>query len=94
MNILVVSLIVWTMGIRQQHESELRLEKMCQKRQKHLMKSFKCDPQRQQCEPHGLDERTNERTNERDPEINHYTCSTIDSQISTLTNDTDVSMVD
>ena len=30
MNILVVSLIVWTMGIRQQHESQLRLEKMCQ----------------------------------------------------------------
>ena len=45
MNILVVSLIVWTMGIKQQHESQLRLEKMCQKRQKHLMKSFKCDPQ-------------------------------------------------
>ena len=77
MNILVVSLIVWTMGIRQQHESQLRLEKMCQKRQKHLMKSLKCDPRRQQCEPHGLDEH-------RDPEINHYTCSTIDSQISTL----------
>ena len=87
MNILVVSLIVWTMGIRQQHESQLRLEKMCQKRQKHLMKLFKCDPQRKQCEPHGLDEH-------RDPEINHYTCSTIDSQISTLTNDTNVSMVD
>ena len=47
----------------------------------------KCDSQRQQCEPHGLDEH-------RDPEINHYTCSTIDSQISTLTNDTNVSMVD
>ena len=87
MNIVVVSLIVWTMGIRQQHESQLRLEKMCQKRQKHLIKSFKCDPQRQQCEPHGLDEH-------RDPEINHYTCSTIDTQISTLTNDTNVSMVD
>ena len=51
------------------------------------MKSLKCDPRRQQCEPHGLDEH-------RDPEINHYTCSTIDSQISTLTNDTNVSMVD
>ena len=36
MTILVVSLIVWTMGIRQQHESQLRLEKMYQKRQKHL----------------------------------------------------------
>ena len=66
---------------------QLRLEKMCQKRQKHLIKSFKCDPQRQQCEPHGLDEH-------RDPEINHYTCSTIHSQISTFTNDTNVSMVD
>ncbi|CAH3160222.1 unnamed protein product, partial [Porites evermanni] len=64
MNIPVVSLIVWTMGIRQQHESHLRLEKMCQKRQKRLMKSFKCDPQRQQCEPHGQEEH-------RDPEINH-----------------------
>ena len=51
------------------------------------MKSFKCDPQRQQCEPHGRDEH-------RDPKINHYTCSTIHSQISTLTNDTNVSMVD
>ena len=72
MNILVVSLIVWTNGIRQQHGSQLRLEKMCQKRQEHLMKSFKCDPQRQnQCEPHGLDEH-------RDPEINQYTCSTIE----------------
>ena len=80
MNILVVSLIVWTKGIRQQHESQLRLEKMCQKRPKHLMKSFKCDPQRQQCEPHGLDEH-------RDPEINHYNCST-------LTNDTNMSTVD
>ena len=49
--------------------------------------SFKREPQRQQCEPHGLDE-------QRDPEINHYTCSTIDSQISTLTNDTNVYMVD
>ena len=88
MNILVVSLIVWTMGIRQQHESQLILENMCQKRQKHLMKSFKCDPQRQKCEPHGLEEH-------RDPEINHCTChSTIDSQIFTLTNDTNVSMVD
>ena len=87
MNILVVSLIVWTMGIRQQHESQLRLEKICQKKQKHLMKSFKCDPQRQQCESHGLDEH-------RNPEINHHACSTIDSQISTLTNDTNVSMVD
>ena len=67
--------------------AQLRLLKMCQKRQKHLMKSFKCDPQRQQCEPHGLDEH-------HDPEINHYTCSTIDSQVSTLTNDTNVSMVD
>ena len=54
---------------------------------KHLKKSFKCEPQRQQCEPHGLDEH-------REPEINHYTCSTIASQISTLTNDTNVSMVD
>ena len=44
-------------------------------------------PQRQHCEPHGLDEH-------RDPELNHYTCSEIDSQISTLTNDTNVSMVD
>ena len=87
MNILVVLLIVWTMEITQQHEGQLRLEKMCQKRQKHVMKSFKCNPQRQQCEPHSLDEH-------RDPEINHYTCSTIDSQISTLTNDTNVSMVD
>ena len=78
MNILVVSLIVWTMGIRQQHESQLRLEKMCQQRQKDLMKSFNCDPE---CEPHGLDEHCN-------PKINHYTCSMIDSQISTLTNDT------
>ena len=76
-----MNILVWTMGIRQQHESHLRLEKMCQKRQKHLMKSFKCDPQRQQCEPHG----------HRDPEINHYTCSTIDNEISTLTNDTNVS---
>ena len=42
-----------TMGIRHQYESQLRLEKMCQKR--HVMKSFKCEPQRQQCEPHGLD---------------------------------------
>ena len=74
MNILVVPLIVWTMGIRQQHESQLRLEKMCQKRQRHLIKSFKCDPQKQQCEPHGLDEH-------RDPEINHYTFSTIDSRL-------------
>ena len=48
---------------------------------------FKCEPQRQQCEPHGLDEHL-------DPEISHYTCSTIDSQISTLTNDTNVCMVD
>ena len=73
----------------QQHESQLRLEKMCQKKkkQKHPMKSFKCEPQRQQREPHDLDEH-------RDPEINHYTCSTIDSQISMLTNDTDVSMFD
>ena len=55
-------------------------------REKHLMKSFKCDPQRQQCKPHGLDEH-------RDLEINHYTCSTIDSQISTITNDTNVSTV-
>ena len=46
-------------------------------REKHLMKSFKCDPQRQQCKPHGLDEH-------RDLEINHYTCYTTDSQISTL----------
>ena len=30
----------------------------------------------------------------RDPEINHYTSSTIDSQISTPTNDTNVSTVD
>ena len=37
--------------------------------------------------PHGLDEH-------RDPEINHYTCSTIDSQISMLTNDTYVPMFD
>ena len=44
----------------------------------------KCDFQGQQCEPHGLDEH-------RDPEINHYTCSTIDSEISTLTNDTNFS---
>ena len=87
MNILVVSLIAWTMGIRQQHKSQLRLEKMCQKRPKHLMKSFKCDTQRQPCKPQGLDEH-------HDPEINHYTCSTMDSQISTLTNDTNVSMVD
>ena len=65
----------------EQYESQLRLEKMCQKRQRHLMKSFKCDPQRQQCKPLGLDEH-------RDPEVNHYTCSTIDSQIPTLTNDT------
>ena len=28
MNILVVSFIVWTMGIRQQHESQLILEKI------------------------------------------------------------------
>ena len=84
MNILVVTLIVWTMGIRQQRESQLGLEKMCQKRQKHPMKSFKCDPQRQQCEPHGLDKH-------RDPEINHYTCSTTDSQISTLTSGNDIS---
>ena len=48
---------------------------------------FKCDPQRQQCKPHSLDEHL-------DPEINHYTSSTIDSQISTLTNDTNVSVVD
>ena len=90
MSIPVVSLIVWTMEIRQQHESHRRLEKMYQKRQKHLMKSFKCDPQRQQCEPHSLDEH-------RDHEINHYadyTYCTIDSQISVLTNDIDVSMVD
>ena len=60
--VLVVSVIVWTIRIRQQHESHLRLEKKCHKRQKHLMKSFKCYPQRQQCEPHGLDEH-------RDPEI-------------------------
>ena len=51
------------------------------------LSNAKCDPQRQQYEPHGLDEH-------RDSEINHYTCSTIDSQISTLTNDTNVSMVD
>ena len=51
------------------------------------MKSFKCDPQRQQCKPQGLDEH-------HDSEIYHYTCSMIDSQISTLTNDTNVSMVD
>ena len=44
-------------------------------------------PLRQQCEPHGLDEH-------RDPMINHYTCSTNDSQISTLTNDTNVSMIE
>ena len=62
MNILVVSSIVWTMGIRQQHESQLRLEKMCQKMQKHLMKSFKCDPQSKKCEPHGLDEHLNPRS--------------------------------
>ena len=38
---------------------------------------------------------TRSRRKHRDPEINHCTChSTIDSQISTLTNDTNVSMVD
>ena len=78
MNILVVSLIVWTMGIRQQHESQLRLEKMYQKRQKHQMTRTTLRDNNTNYW-HGLDEH-------RDPEINHYTCSTIYSQISTLTN--------
>ena len=81
-NIVVVSLIVWTMGIRQQQQSQLRLE-TCQTRQKHLMKSFKCDLQRQPCEPHVIDEHRDPAFSTTElwgrecatPKNHHYSCA-------------------